>query len=126
MIQNGTQPSEFKAAVVQLILENRTEGALKLLADEYGVDIPSIKVGLPKGHVRKAYGTYNAKTHTICVLDREVFGNPFVIIHEFYHHLRTKGVDKLHRGTEKNADKFSVEFLKAYQLAAAKSRVDSL
>jgi len=119
MHQKMPHPSDLKAVVVQLILDNRTENALELLAENYGVDIPRLKVGLPKGHVRNAYGTYNSQTQTICVLNSEVFGNPFVILHEFYHHLRTKGVDKLHRGTEKNADKFAVEFLKEYQLAAA-------
>ena len=109
-------PSDLKAVVVQLILDNRTENALELLAETYGVDIPRLKVGLPKGHVRSAFGTYNSQTQTICVLNSEVFGNPFVILHEFYHHLRTKGVDKLHRGTEKNANKFAVEFLLEYQV----------
>ncbi len=113
--------ANFKPLVVQLILDKRTENALALLSENYGVGIPTLKVGLPKGHVRNAFGTYNAKTETICVLDSEVFGNPFVILHEFYHHLRTKGVDKLHRGTEKNADKFAIEFLKEYQLEAEKA-----
>ena len=120
MRQKMPHPSDLKAAVVQLILDHRTENALELLAENYGVDIPRLKVGLPKGHVRSAFGTYNSQTQTICVLNSEVFGNPFVILHEFYHHLRTKGVDKLHRGTEKNADKFAVEFLREYQLAAAR------
>jgi hypothetical protein len=44
--------------------------------------------------------------------------NPFVIIHEFYHHLRSKAVDKMHRGTEKNADKFAIEFIEAYKAYA--------
>jgi Zn-dependent peptidase ImmA (M78 family) len=123
MPQDTHQQVHFKPIVVQLILDKRTENALVMLAENYGVDIPKLKVGLPKGHVRNAYGTYNAQTQTICVLDSEVFGNPFVILHEFYHHLRTKGVDKLHRGTEKNADKFAVEFLKEYQLAATKTMI---
>jgi len=116
MRQKMPHPSDLKAVVVQLILDNRTENALELLAETYGVDIPRLKVGLPKGHVRSAFGTYNSQTQTICVLNSEVFGNPFVILHEFYHHLRTKGVDKLHRGTEKNANKFAVEFLLEYQV----------
>jgi hypothetical protein len=116
--------ASIKPAVVQLILDKRTEEALELLAKAYCVDVPKLKVGLPKGHVRNAYGTYNAKTQTICVLDSEIFGNPFVILHEFYHHLRTKSLDKQHRGTEKHADKFAIEFIKEYQAAAANAALN--
>jgi hypothetical protein len=41
-----------------------------------------------------------------------------VILHEFYHHLRSKSADKQHKGTERNADKFSDEFLSEYQAAS--------
>jgi hypothetical protein len=46
--------------------------------------------------------------------------NPFVVLHEFYHHLRCKGVDRMHRGTEGNADRFALDFIKAYQETAKK------
>jgi Zn-dependent peptidase ImmA (M78 family) len=110
----------FKVKVVSLILDRQTENALELLSEVYSVDVPKLKVGLPKGHIRRAYGTYTAKNQTISVLDSDIFGNPFVILHEFYHHLRSRNVDKQHRGTEKNADRFAVDFLREYQLAAAK------
>ncbi len=106
--------SNFKPIVVHLILEKRTEEALELLAKEYHVDIPTIEVGLPKGHSRNSYGTYSASNRTISVMDSELFGNPFIILHEFDHHLRSQGVDKMHRGTEKNADRFAVDYLRAY------------
>lgn len=51
------------------------------------------------------------------MLNSDFLGNPFVILHEFYHHLRSKSIDRQHKGTEKNADRFAAEFLKAYQLA---------
>jgi hypothetical protein len=111
----------FKPVVVYLILTKQTEQALELLAKTYHVDIPKLKVGLPKGHTRNSYGTYNPGNQTICVLDSEIFANPFVILHEFYHHLRSKNVNKQHKGTEKHADKFAIEFIKAYQEAAAKA-----
>lgn len=110
--------ANFKPAIVYLILNKQTEQALELLAKNYGVDVPKLKVGLPKGHTRNAYGTYNAKNQTICVLNSDIFSNPFVILHEFYHHLRSKSVDRQHKGTEKNADKFAVEFIREYQAAA--------
>ena len=115
--ETATRPN-FKIVIVHLILNKQTEEALELLAKNYKVEVPNLKVGLPKGHTRNAYGTYSAKNQTICVLDSDVFGNPFVILHEFYHHLRSKSVDMQHKGTEKNADKFAVEFIKEYQAAA--------
>ncbi|MCW4009030.1 MAG: hypothetical protein NWF05_00205 [Candidatus Bathyarchaeota archaeon] len=116
--------SGFKVEVVSLILDRQTEKALELLSEAYSVDVPKLKVGLPKGHVRKAYGTYTAKNQTISVLNSDIFGNPFVILHEFYHHIRSRNVDKQHKGTEKNADKFAVEFLREFQAAAAKAALE--
>jgi hypothetical protein len=115
----------FKPAIVQLILNKQTEQALELLAKEYSVEIPKLDVGLPKGHTRNAYGTYNAKNQTICVMNSDIFSNPFVILHEFYHHLRSKSIDKQHRGTEKNADKFAVDYLRAYEVAARTAQKNS-
>lgn len=105
----------FKALIVHLILNGKQEEALTLLAEHYKVTIPKIKVGLPKGHKIKAYGCYTAKTQTISVLNSDVLGNPFVILHEFYHHLRSAAVDRVHRGTETNANKFALEFIAEYK-----------
>jgi hypothetical protein len=107
----------FKPAVVWLILNGKTEEALTLLSKKYNVKTPNLKVGLPKGHKIIAYGCYTSKTETISVLNSDMLINPFVILHEFYHHIRSKAVDKMHRGTEKNADKFALEFIEAYKLA---------
>jgi len=112
----------FKPLVVWLILNGKTEEALTMLAKNYRVNVPELKVGLPKGHKIKVYGCYTAKNHTISVLNSDILVNPFVIVHEFYHHLRTKGVDKMHRGTEGNADKFALDFLRAYEAAVKKSQ----
>ena len=112
----------FKPAVVWLILNGRTEEALTLLAKRYQVNVPRLEVGLPKRHKNTAYGCYSAKEETISVLNSDVYANPFVIIHEFYHHLRCKSADKLHRGTEKNADKFAMDYLQAYQAAVRKAQ----
>ncbi|NLE06412.1 MAG: hypothetical protein GX638_16630 [Crenarchaeota archaeon] len=105
----------FKSAIVFLILDKQTEKALELLAKKYQIDVPKLKIGLPKGHSSRAFGTYTNTNHTISLLNSDMLGNPFVILHEFYHHLRSKAVDKQHRGTEKNADKFAIEFIKEYQ-----------
>ncbi len=121
MPHESTLPPNFKPTVVHLILTKQTEQALELLSKNYNVEIPKLKVGLPKGHSRNSYGTYNAINQTISVLDSEIFGNPFVVLHEFYHHIRCKGVDKQHKGTEKNADKFALDYIREYQELSGKS-----
>ncbi len=108
----------FKPTIVLLILNKQTERALELLAKNYQVDIPKLKIGLPKGHTSRTYGTYTSKDQTISLLNSDILGNPFVVIHEFYHHLRSKAIDRQHRGTEKNADKFAIAFIEEYQAAA--------
>ena len=108
------EKDNFKPFVVWLILNGKTEDALEALAKHFNVTVPKLKVGLPKGH-KKAFGCYTNKNQTISVLNSDIFLNPFVILHEFYHHLRSKSVDKMHKGTEGNADKFALDFLKEYQ-----------
>jgi len=112
----------FKPIVVWLILNGKTEEALTLLAKNYKVNVPELKVGLPKGHKIKAFGCYTAKNQTISVQNSDILMNPFVIVHEFYHHLRSRGVDKMHRGTEGNADKFAIDFLLEYEAVARKAQ----
>jgi Zn-dependent peptidase ImmA (M78 family) len=109
-----------KPYIVWLILNQQPEEALSLLARKYGLNVPSLKVGLPKGHKKKALGVYQARNETISVLNSDMLGNPFVILHEFYHHLRSKSVDKHHKGTERNADRFATEFLTEYQAATSR------
>ncbi len=113
---------DFKARVVWLILNGKTEEALELLAKEYKVSVPKLRVGLPKGHKTTAYGCYTAKTQIITVLNSDILANPFVIIHEFYHHIRSKGVDRVHRGTEGNADKFALDFIEQYKIFVLRSQ----
>ncbi len=108
---------KFKPTIVQLILNKQTEEALSMLSQKYGLETPKLKIGLPKGHKNNVYGCYTNQNATISVLNSDILGNPFVILHEFYHHLRSRSVDKQHRGTEKNADKFAVEFLREYEEA---------
>ncbi len=108
----------FKPIVVWLILNGKPEEALDLLAKKYRVNVPNLKVGLPKGRKITAYGCYTPKNQTITVQNSDVLANPFVILHEFYHHLRSKSVDRMHKGTERGADHFAIDFLMHYQLAA--------
>ena len=102
----------FKARIVQLILMKETDGAIKNLSEHYNVGVPHLKVGMPKKYSKKL-GCYVSKTKTIYLMSRERLEDPFVILHEFYHHLRTQ--DKKHRGTEKHANRFAEEFIEAFQ-----------
>ncbi len=109
------EQDKYKVLVVWLILNGKTEQALELLSKNYKVNVPQLKVGLPKGHKITAFGCYTNKNETISVQNSDILANPFVIIHEFYHHLRSKGADKIHRGTEKNADRFAKDFIETYR-----------
>ena len=102
----------FKTGIVRLILLKETDDAIKALSRHYGIDVPRLKVGMPKKSGRNV-GCYVSKTKTIHLADREKLEDPFVILHEFYHHLRTHG--KEHLGTEKHADRFAEEFIEAYR-----------
>ncbi len=102
------------ARIVWLILNGRAENALALLSEHFNIGTPSIKVGLPKGRRSNTLGCYSSRDRTISVLSSDTLREPFVIIHEFYHHLRTSA-DARHRGTEKHADEFAKEFIEAYK-----------
>jgi hypothetical protein len=112
------EPS-FKAHVVRLIANGSAEEALQILAEHYGVSLPKLKVGLPKGHKRNSLGCYTPRNRTISVLDSEALRAPFIVLHEFYHHLRTN-TDLEHKGTEKNANEFAKDFIHVYKLMVPK------
>ena len=108
-----------KAMIVWLILNGNPEKAIEMLAEHYGVNVPKIKVGLPKGRKKQVFGCYKAKDKTVFVSNSDALKEPFIILHEFYHHLRTTA-DAKHRGTEKNANEFANEFIQAYKSMTAK------
>jgi hypothetical protein len=101
----------FRAKVVYLILSRETEQALCMLSRHYKIVEPKTKVGMPKRHSRNA-ACYVAKTKTIHVSHREILFNPPVILHEFYHHLRS--VSDAQGGIEKYANKFAAKYMKTY------------
>jgi hypothetical protein len=109
---------EFRASIVRLILNGKAAEALELLAERYSVGLPRIRVGLPSGHRKNTLGCYTTKNRTISVLNSDMLKEPAVVLHEFYHHLRTS-VDKKHRGTEKYAGEFAEEFIEAYMSSSA-------
>ena len=102
-----------KAQIVRMILEKQTEKALEKLSEFYHVTPPQIVVGTIKGKRRTVYALYVQNERKIYALNSEIFFNPFVVLHEYYHHIRTKlGV---HRGSERNANKFAQELVDAYK-----------
>jgi hypothetical protein len=111
----------MKASVVAMILDSRPEEALDLLSKWYRVERPRLGVGVVEGRTKRVAAVYSLRRKEILAARREYLYNPFVIIHEFYHHLRSRS--GRHRGTEKEADRFAVEFIRAYQrLALGDSR----
>ena len=102
---------QFKASIVYLIMGQNTEKAVELLSQHHHTTTPKLKVGMPKRGT-KHQGCYVARNETIYVADSDNLCNPYIVLHEFYHHLRTKGA--MHRGTEKNADKFAKDYIATY------------
>lgn len=101
-----------KAKIVQMILDKKTETALEKLSEFYHVESPKIVVGTIKGKRRTVYAVYVSSQKKIYALNSDVFYNPFIILHEYYHHIRSKlGV---HRGSERHANMFAKDFVDSY------------
>ena len=101
-----------KAKIVYMILNKGTEEALEHLSNIYNIITPKIVVGTIKGKRKTVYAVYVQKQSKIYAINSDIFYNPFVILHEFYHHIRTKG--GAHRGSEKNADMYAKSFIDSY------------
>ena len=106
----------MKASVVAMILDSRTEEALDLLSKWYRIERPRLGVGVVEGRTKGVAAVYSLRRKEILAAKREYLYNPFVMIHEFYHHLRSRS--GRHRGTEKEADRFAIDFIKTYQRLA--------
>jgi len=104
--------THLQSKIVKLILDSKTEDALKLLSSFYHISPPDIKVGTIKGRRKTVYAVYVHKERRIYALNSEVFYIPFIILHEFYHHLRSRATG--HRGSEKHANYYAKEFLHSY------------
>ena len=112
--------SLMKATVVALILDSKTEEALGVLSRWYRVSEPRLGVGVFEGKTKGVAAVYSQGRKEILAARREFMYDPFVMIHEFYHHLRS--TSGRHRGTEKQADKFALDFIGAYRQVAAVSQ----
>lgn len=112
-MSNDTSHDEVlvRALAVKYILNGEAEKAVKLLSKFYGISEPKIKIGLPKRY-KNALGCYDPKKKIIYLKSSKQYRDPFVILHEFYHHLRS--ITGKHRGTERNADRYALDSLKYY------------
>ncbi|TLX98359.1 MAG: hypothetical protein E6K84_01640 [Thaumarchaeota archaeon] len=110
----------FKAVIVSMILDSKPEAALEALSRRYRVDTPRLGVGVFKRHSKGVRAVYSPERREILAAKREFLYDPFVILHEFYHHIRSVGGK--HRGTEKNADRFAVEYIRAFNSVVARLR----
>jgi hypothetical protein len=113
-------PQTTQVRVVHMILAKQTEEALQLLSNYYHVESPEIVVGTVKGKRRTAYAVYIPKERKIYAMNSDTFYNPFIILHEFYHHIRSQGGP--HRGTERHANMYAKTFIDTYISAAKKSK----
>jgi hypothetical protein len=108
---NGTDEA-FRVGIVRLILGGHTEEALQSLSMHYSVREPTLRVGTVKRH-RKVLACYVHKENRIYVSKSELLTNPFLILHEFYHHLRASQIQS--RGqVEKQADSFALAFIREF------------
>jgi hypothetical protein len=108
------QPDDItKAKVVYMILNKKTEEALQNLSKFYKVRPPEIIVGTIKGKRRTVYAVYVQREGKIYCINSDIFYNPFIVLHEFYHHIRTKG--GIHKGSEKNANMYAKSFIDSYK-----------
>lgn len=109
-----------KAKIVHMILNGTTEDALDKLSGFYRVETPKIAVGTVKGKRRTVYAVYVPREKKIYALNSDIFCNPFVIIHEYYHHIHSKlGI---HKGSERHANMYAKGFIDSYNKLSSKSK----
>jgi hypothetical protein len=106
------EESKFKAAIVSLILTKDTEKAVRLVSRKFKVRTPSLQIGHTKGK-KLALAVYSVSSNSIAFADQDHFFNPFVVLHEMYHAIRSTSGN--HRGTERNADKFALDYIDQYR-----------
>lgn len=105
-----------KAQIVRMILEKQTEKALERLSEFYHVTTPQIVVGTIKGKRRTVYALYIPKEGRIYALNSDIFFNPFVILHEYYHHIRSKlGIHRDQKETQTSLPRSSLMHIRKMQ-----------
>ena len=62
---------------------------------------------------KTVYAIYVQRENKIYCINSDIFYNPFIVLHEFYHHIRTKG--GIHKGSEKYANMYAKSFIDSYK-----------
>jgi len=106
--------------VVQQIIDGRVELALGLLSEHYGISEPTVRVGTVKRH-RRVLACYVEKERRIYFSNSDFLKNPFVVLHEFYHHLRSLECQR-NKQVEKRADLFAANFIRDFRISSSKFR----
>ncbi|MCE4605935.1 MAG: hypothetical protein F7B59_01190 [Desulfurococcales archaeon] len=105
-----TEEQIVRSLAVHLVLNGKAEEAIGLLSEFYRVKTPRLTIG-----ARGRYdisGCYDRGRKEICLKDSQIYMNPFIVLHEFYHHLRS--VSGKHRGNEKYADRYALDSISFY------------
>ncbi len=102
-----------------MILNARPEEAISALSERYRVEKPRLSVGVFEGKTKGVAAVYSVRRREILAASREYLYDPFVIIHEFYHHLRS--TSGRHRGTERQADEFAADYIGAFRRLSAQT-----
>lgn len=89
-----------------------------MLCKHFEVSELKLGVGVFKGRTKGVRAVYSGKKKEILAAGREYLYDPFTILHEFYHHLRSFAGE--HRGTEKHADRFAINFIQGYNRVASR------
>ena len=105
----------FRVKVVKLILSGKAEEAIRSLSTHYNVRAPDIRVGTVKRH-RRVLACYVQKENRIYISKSDLLTNPFVVLHEFYHHLRASQI-QVKGQIEKRADSFALAFIHEFNKA---------
>jgi hypothetical protein len=106
-------PDELaQAKIVYMIINRKPEEALNKLSEFYHVQPPKFAVGTVKGKRKTVFAVYVYKERKIYAINSDIFYNPFILLHEFYHHIRWRSRE--HRGSEKHANKYAQEFINSY------------
>lgn len=111
----------FKAAIVRLVLTKDTEAAVMLVSRRFRVRAPKLEIGHTKGK-KIALAVYSVEANSISFASQEHFFNPFIVLHEMYHCIRSKSGH--HRGTEKNADRFALDYIENYRMFETANLLD--
>lgn len=85
---------------------------MELVSKRHKVRTPKLGIGPTKGK-KIALAVYSVQANAILFRDQDQYFDPFVVLHEMYHCIRSASGS--HRGTEKNADRFALDYIEEFR-----------